>query len=96
MSLGNDYSVFIISRVREEQSKYGNVEGINRGLYASGKIVTSLGLILAGSLGSLALIPVSFLEQMGIAFLISLIIDTFVIRMLYFPALMNLLRANFK
>ncbi len=96
MSLGNDYSVFIISRVREEQSKYGNVEGINRGLYASGKIVTSLGLILAGSLGSLALIPVSFLEQMGIAFLISLIIDTFVIRMLYFPALMNLLKANFK
>jgi RND superfamily putative drug exporter len=96
MSLGNDYSVFIISRVREEQARYGNVEGINRGLQSSGKIVTSLGLILAGSLGALGLIPVSFLEQMGIAFIVSLVIDTFVIRVFYFPAMMKVLKANFK
>ncbi len=96
MSLGNDYSVFIISRVREEQARYGNVEGINRGLQSSGKIVTSLGLILAGSLGALGLIPASFLEQMGIAFVVSLVIDTFVIRVFYFPAMMKVLKANFK
>ncbi len=96
MSLGNDYSVFIFSRIREEQGKYGNTEGINRGMQVSGKVVTSLGLILAFSLGSLALIPIGFLEQMGLAFLISLVIDTMIIRTLYFPAMISLLRVNYK
>ena len=96
MSLGNDYSVFIFSRVREEQEKFGNLEGINRGMQTSGKVVTSLGLILAGSLGALGLVPVGFLEQMGIAFAVSLTIDTMVIRTFYFPSMIKILKVNFK
>ncbi len=96
MSLGNDYSVFIFSRVREEQNKFGNTEGINRGMQTSGKVVTSLGFILAGSLGALGLVPVGFLEQMGIAFAVSLTIDTMVIRTFYFPSMLKILKANFK
>jgi Predicted drug exporters of the RND superfamily len=95
MSLGNDYSVFIFSRVREEQEKFGNLEGINRGMQTSGKVVTSLGLILAGSLGALGLVPVGFLEQMGIAFAVSLTIDTMVIRTFYFPSMIKILKVNF-
>ncbi len=89
MSLGNDYSVFIISRIREEETKNSADEGIAYGMVGSGKVVTSLGLILAASLGSLAFIPVGFLQQLGIAFIISLVLDTFVIRTLYFPALLS-------
>ncbi|MGC8655277.1 MAG: MMPL family transporter [Thermoplasmata archaeon] len=96
MSLGNDYSVFIFSRVREEQEKFGDIEGINRGMQTSGKVVTSLGLILAGSLGAIGLVPVGFLEQMGIAFAVSLTIDTMVVRTFYFPSMIKILRANFK
>ncbi|QRF75876.1 transport protein [Thermoplasmatales archaeon] len=92
MSLGNDYTVFIISRVREELSSGGDLnEGISRGMVGSGKVVTSLGLILAASLGVLALIPSGFLEQLGIAFIISLVLDTFVIRVFYFPAMVSLM-----
>ncbi len=90
MSLGNDYTVFIISRIREEENQADLDEGIARGMVGSGKVVTSLGLILAASLGSLAFIPVGFLQQLGIAFIISLILDTFVIRTLYFPAMVSL------
>ncbi|WP_393971295.1 MMPL family transporter [Oxyplasma meridianum] len=96
MSLGNDYSVFIISRIRENQGKYQHDEAIGRGMVGSGKVVTSLGLILAVSLGSLALIPVGFLQQLGIAFVISLIIDTFVVRTFYFPAMIAILRPGIK
>ena len=60
-------------------------------MVSSGKVVTSLGLILAASLGSLAFIPVGFLTQLGIAFIISLLLDTFVIRTFYFPAMVALL-----
>ena len=37
-------------------------------MVGSAKTVTSLGLILAISLGSLAFIPVAFLEELGLAF----------------------------
>jgi RND superfamily putative drug exporter len=90
-SLGNDYTVFIISRVNEEAKKFGLDNGIRRGLASSGKVVSALGIILAVSLGSLTFIPVAFLEQLGIAFIISLIIDTFIIRPVYFPAMIALL-----
>ncbi|EQD44666.1 MMPL domain protein, partial [mine drainage metagenome] len=43
MSLGNDYTVFLLSRVREEQRSHGAVEGIRRGIAGSGVVVSALG-----------------------------------------------------
>lgn len=91
MSLGNDYTVFLLTRVREEQAQHGPFEGIRRGIAGSGVVVSALGLILAASLGSLALQPISFLQEVGIAFVISLVLDTFVVRPFYFPAMLTLL-----
>ena len=96
MSLGNDYTVFVISRVREELARENNEEGIARGMVGSGKVVTSLGLVLAASLGVLAAIPSGFLEQLGIAFIISLILDTFIIRTVHFPAMLTLMQRKTK
>lgn len=92
MSLGNDYTVFIISRVSEYEKERGFKDGMPMGMASSGGVVTSLGIILAISLGSLGLIKDGFLQQLGIAFLISLIIDTFIIRVFYFPAMLSILR----
>jgi len=94
MSLGNDFAVFIFSRVREEQQNFGFSEGLARAMVGSGAVVTALGLILAVSLGSLGLVPFGYLEQLGIAFVISLILDTFVIRTLYFPSMLLLLEGD--
>jgi putative drug exporter of the RND superfamily len=94
MSLGNDFAVFIISRVREEQKAFGFEEGLARAMVGSGAVVTALGLILAASLGSLGLVPFGYLEQLGIAFVISLILDTFVIRIFYFPSMLLLLEGR--
>ena len=94
MSLGNDYTVFLIARVREEQVNAGPLEGIHRGIAGSGVVVSALGLILAASLGSLALQPLAFLQELGLAFVISLLLDTFLIRPFYFPALLRLLRVE--
>ncbi len=94
MSLGNDYTVFIVSTIKEYEMKIGFREGLPRGMASSGKVVTSLGLILATSLGSLALIPDGFLQQLGIAFFISLVIDTFIIRTFFFPAMLSVLHKD--
>lgn len=89
-SLGNDYTVLITSRVIEETKRTSFREGLSKGMVTSAKTVTSLGIILAVSLGALALIPVAFLEELGIGFIISLIIDTFIIRTFYFPAMLTI------
>ncbi|MGD0638178.1 MAG: MMPL family transporter [Nitrososphaerales archaeon] len=94
MSLGNDFAVFILSRVREEQKSHGFEEGLARAMVGSGAVVTALGLILAVSLGSLGLVPFGYLEQLGIAFVISLIVDTFVIRIFYFPSMILVLKGG--
>lgn len=94
MSLGNDFAVFILSRVREEQKAFGFEEGLARAMVGSGAVVTGLGLILAVSLGSLGLVPFGYLEQLGITFVISLILDTFVIRIFYFPSMLLVLRGK--
>ncbi len=94
MSLGNDYTVFLLSRIREEQRGHGEIEGIRRGIAGSGVVVSALGLILAFSLGSLALQPISFLQEVGIAFVISLVLDTFVVRPFYFPAMLTLIHRH--
>jgi len=90
MSLGNDFTVFILTRVREEQANLGVRKGLEKAMVGSGTVVTSLGLILAVSLGSLAFVPYGFLQQVGIAFVISLLLDTFVIRTFYFPAMITI------
>ena len=94
MSLGNDYTVFLLTRVREEQERYGPTEGIRRGIAGSGVVVSALGLILAASLGSLALQPIAFLQEVGIAFGISLVLDTFIVRPFYFPAMLTLVERH--
>lgn len=89
-SIGNDYTVFIASNVEEETKKGGFENGIRKGMVNGAKTITALGLILAFSLGALSLIPIAFLEELGIAFIISLLIDTFLIRTFYFPALLTI------
>ncbi|MGC8479876.1 MAG: MMPL family transporter [Candidatus Micrarchaeia archaeon] len=89
-SIGNDYTVLIISRVKEETAKNKFKEGLSKGIVSSAKTVTSLGIILAFSLGALAFIPVAFLEELGIGFIISLLIDTFIIRTFYFPSMISI------
>ncbi len=89
VSLGNDYTVFILSRVVEKGRQAPPRRAIPRGIGFSGAVVTSLGLILAASLGSLGLQPLGFLQQLGIAFAISLVIDTFLVRLFYFPAILS-------
>ena len=90
LSLGNDYTVFTLSRVAEERKRHPRDEAIARAAAESGPAVVALGLMLAISLGALSFAPLPLLTQLGVVFAISLVADTFLIILFYFPAALSL------
>lgn len=87
VALGIDYSIFLMTRVREESAALGTREGILTGLSVTGGVITSAGVVLAATFSALAVLPIAFLVQ--IAFLVGfgVLLDTFVVRSLLVPAL---------
>jgi len=89
VALGIDYNIFLMTRVREESLTHGTREGMLRGLAVTGGVITSAGLVLAATFAALAVLPILFLLQ--IAFIVSfgVLLDTFVVRTLLVPALVQ-------
>ena len=87
VALGIDYSIFLMTRVREEARERGTRRGVLVGLAVTGGVITSAGVVLASTFGALATLPLLFLLQ--IAFIVSfgVLLDTFVVRSLLVPAL---------
>ena len=49
VALGVDYNIFLMTRVREETVKLGTREGMLHALAVTGGVITSAGLVLAGT-----------------------------------------------
>lgn len=95
VALGVDYSIFLMSRACEESLKRGTREGIRRGLAVTGGVITSAGIVLAATFGSLAVLPILFLVQMAFIVACGVLIDTLVVRTLLVPgAVFDLDRAT--
>jgi len=90
VALGSDYNIFLMSRVREESESRPIRDGIRIASGHTGAVITSAGLILAGTFGSMASAPLVVLFQVGVAVAIGVLIDTFVVRSVLVPALTTL------
>jgi RND superfamily putative drug exporter len=87
VALGVDYNIFLMARVREEALAASTPEAMTRGLAATGGVITSAGLVLAGTFSVLAVLPLVALTQLGITVAVGVLLDTFVVRSLLVPAL---------
>lgn len=87
VALGVDYSIFLMTRVREESGRYGTRVGVQRGLAATGGVITSAGVVLAATFSALSVIPILFLAQIAFLVAVGVLIDTFVVRSLLVPGL---------
>jgi putative drug exporter of the RND superfamily len=87
VALGIDYNIFLMARVREETLTHGTRHGTIRGLAATGAVITSAGLVLAGTFSTLAVLPLVALTEIGFTIAIGVLIDTFLVRSLLVPAL---------
>jgi RND superfamily putative drug exporter len=86
VALGIDYTIFLMARVREEARTHGTREGMLRALAATGGVITSAGIILAGTFSVLMTLPVSFTFDLGLMVALGILLDTFIVRTIMVPA----------
>jgi len=87
VALGIDYSIFLFGRIKEEVAYHGIREGVHVAVARTGAIITSAGIILAGTFAGMMAGEVAFLKQLGFAVAMGVLIDTFVVRTVLDPAL---------
>jgi putative drug exporter of the RND superfamily len=91
VALGVDYTIFLMSRVREEARTFGTREGTLRAIAATGPVITSAGIILAGTFAVLMTLPVTFVFNIGFMVSVGILLDTFIVRTVMVPAAVELL-----
>ncbi len=83
--------ILLATRMREEIATHGFTEGIRVALTRTGGVITSAGLILAGTFAALMTQPLNSLVQFGFAMAVGILLDTFLIRGVLVPGLFRLL-----
>jgi len=87
VALGIDYNIFLMTRVREETKRHGARRGALIGLAATGGVITSAGVVLAGTFAVLGTLPITFLAEIGFAVAFGVLLDAIIVRSVLVTAL---------
>ncbi len=87
VALGSDYNIFITTRIRSEAMQNGLRDGVVKAVTATGGVLTSAGIILAGTFLILLSQPVKDLAEISIGVALGVLIDTFLVRTALVPGL---------
>lgn len=91
-ALSTDYGVFLLGRIKEARDAgLSEREAVATGLGRTGSIVTAAAILLAVAIGAFSTSEISFMQQIGIATAVGVVVDAFVVRSLLVPSLMALL-----
>lgn len=91
VALGVDYSIMLISRIREEQKHLPIKDAVREAVGKTGGVISSAGLILAATFAVLITQPVMELRAFGFAVAVGVLVDTFLVRPIVIPALIVIL-----
>jgi RND superfamily putative drug exporter len=87
VALGVDYTIFLMTRAREEVARRGHRAGVLRALTVTGGVITSAGIVLAATFGALCVLPLTPSVQTGVIVAAGVLLDTLLVRTLLVPAL---------
>ncbi|ARM75186.1 MMPL family transporter [Acidianus manzaensis] len=97
IGIGMDYNIFLISRIHEELEKGNDMEiAVGKTVKSIGKTIIFLGLIFAGTMGSLMLVNAAILQEIGFALSVAAILETSLLWYYLAPSLLVLLFKKFK
>jgi RND superfamily putative drug exporter len=97
IGIGMDYNIFLVARIHEELEKGKDMaDAISTSVGALRVTIAFLGLIFAGTLGSLMLVNASILQELGFAFAVAAIMETTLLWAYLAPSLLLILYKRFK
>ena len=89
--LAMDYEVFLVSRMREDYVHHGDPIGaVHAGARNAGRVVTAAALIMFSVFASFVTGDSMILKQIAFALAVGVLIDAFVVRMTFVPAVLAL------
>lgn len=93
--LSCDYQVFLVSRMHEEWMHSGdNRKAVRRGLAGSGRVVAIAAAIMTSVFGAFVLGNDPIIKLFGVALSTAVLLDAFIVRLVFVPSLMAILGKN--